>query len=396
MSKKIPLALTIALILIFSALTVVITVSVYLRSYNKILSNIYSRSQQFTALSDVDEIVKDNYYGSVDSDMKGAARGYVNSLEGECVYLTSDEYREFTSENEGSFAGVGLTSEFNGIDAITVISVTADSPADKSGIEKGDKIIEADGSAISSDNADFVISRLSGRDKTEIRLKIKKASDESETFAELTPVYKLNSVSYQQIDGIGYIRVGAFYSDTADLFKNAVDALTADSVTGLIIDLRNNVSFNYEYAAKTIDVIVPLATEGNGAIATALDYQGKSVEVYSADSMSVNIPLSVIINGRTEGAAELMAADLRDFSKAVLVGENTVGNASFQKAFTLDSGDVVVLTVAKICPYISECYDGQGVSPDLAVAASVSIEDKLDSLDTFNDEQYKAAYSALT
>ncbi|MCH5199063.1 MAG: PDZ domain-containing protein [Oscillospiraceae bacterium] len=399
MSKKIPFAVAIALILIFSALTVILTVSVYLRSYNKILISVYQRSQQFSALSDIDEIIKDNYYGEVkyDSAMTGAASGYLSSLDGECAYLTAGEYAEFSANNEGSFPGVGLTAEFDSENnALIVTSVINGSPAYNSGIEIGDFITEIDSSEISLSNQASFIERLSGRDKTEIRLKIRKAPEETETLIELTPVYRLSSVSYQKSGSIGYIKLSAFYSDTSDLFKKAVNALMADSITGLIIDVRNIKSFNYEYAADVIDVIVPLATEGNGAIATALDYQGKSIAVYSADAASVNIPLSVLINDRSEGAAELLAADLRDFSKAVLIGENTAGNASYQKAFSLESGAVVVLTVAKICPYISECFDGSGVSPDIEIPMSESAKDALDSADISNDELFKAGVSALS
>lgn len=399
MSKRIPLALAIALIFIFSALTVILTVSVYLRSYNKMLSSVYQRSQQFGVLSTVDQIIKDNYFGETNSDfvMIGAASGYLNSLDGECAYYTADEFAEISAVNEGNNSGVGLTAEFDNINnALKITSVIKDSPAYNCGLKIGDLITEIDSAEITTDNFAGLISQLSGRNKTEMRLKIKKAADNTEALIELTPVYKLNSVSYQKSGNIGFIRLTAFYEDTAKLFKNAVDVLIADGITGLIVDVRNIKSFNYDHAANVIDVIVPLATEGNGAIATALDYEGNCIAVYSADADSVNIPLSVLVNDRTEGAAELFAADLRDFSKAILIGENTAGNASYQKSFSLENGDTIVLTVAKICPYISECFDGQGVSPDIVIPMSNAQKDALDFADISNDDLYIAALSALS
>ena len=175
MSKRIPIAVAIALIFIFSALTVVITVSVYLRSYNKILSSVYQRSQQYTSLSDVDEIIKNNYYGEADpsSVMSGAARGYVSSLDGECLYLFPDEYEEYSSVKEGDFPGVGLSVEFDSYNnALNIVSVSKGSPADIKGISSGDIIIEADNSEITSENCDALIAKLNGREKNTVILTI--------------------------------------------------------------------------------------------------------------------------------------------------------------------------------------------------------------------------------
>ena len=64
--------------------------------------------------------------------------------------------------------------------------------------------------------------------------------------------------------------------------------------------------------------------------------------------------------------------------------------------FDLDNGDAIVLTVAKICPYISACFDGEGISPDIYVSMSNSQKDQLDSQEFSVDDQYKAAYDALS
>ena len=82
MSKKIPLAVTIALIFVFSALTVLVTVSVYMRIYTKSLLSIEEQKERYSLLAEVESIVRSNYNGKIASDDAGVftAKGYIEGL----------------------------------------------------------------------------------------------------------------------------------------------------------------------------------------------------------------------------------------------------------------------------------------------------------------------------
>lgn len=200
----------------------------------------------------------------------------------------------------------------------------------------------------------------------------------------------VSSVKYEKYSNAGYIKILDFTATTPQEFEKAYASLRSKSIAGLVIDVRDTDSINIESAAKIIDIIVPLATEGTQAIATAVDKNNKNIEVFSADSNSIDIPVSVIINEKTSGAGELLACDIRDFGKGTIVGKTSAGNGTYQQVFELSDGSAVVLTVAKLLPYTSENYDNVGVKPDY----EKELTKKTDKLS--DDTQFMQAYASVT
>lgn len=198
------------------------------------------------------------------------------------------------------------------------------------------------------------------------------------------------SVEFKKHSGVGYIKITDFTNSTPDEFKAAVTSLLNESVTGLVIDVRDTDSINIKSAAMIIDRIVPLATDGTKSIATAVDRNNANIVVFAADTESVSVPVSVIVNEKTSGAGELIACDIRDFGKGTIVGKKTAGNGSYQKVFELSDGSAIVLTVAKLLPYKSDCYDGVGVMPDYESTLSKPTDDLR------KDTQFLQAYAAVT
>ena len=132
-------------------------------------------------------------------------------------------------------------------------------------------------------------------------------------------------------------------------------------------------------------MLVPVATSGTQAIATAVDKNNTNTVVFAADAESVDIPVAVLVNEKTSGAGELLACDIKDFGIGTVVGKTTAGNGSYQKIFELEDGGALVLTTAKLMPYKSDCYDAVGVSPDY------EIEQKESTEDLAKDNQYQHA-----
>lgn len=214
--------------------------------------------------------------------------------------------------------------------------------------------------------------------------------------AQAVAASKSDSVTYTVTGKIGYVRIVRLDETTVALFREAIESFDASEVSGFVLDLRNTANGDLNAAVELIDVIVPLATEGNGAIAVTRNVAGESIEIFSADSESLSYPISVLINSNTEGPAELIAADLRDFGKAKLFGEKTVGHGTLQEIFEMSDGGAIQLTVAEIFSYISGSYDGTGVKPDETVLLDPADKDALFSPSTeINDTQYAAAASAI-
>lgn len=399
MSKKIPLGITLALILVSIALTVAVTVGVYMNVYNKLIRDIPQRSQVYSRLSDMEELVRSNYYGTPDSSVIDAhiAKGYIEGLNDEySVYLTAEEFENYNNLILGNISGIGLETEFDSEEEkLIVIGIAEDSPAQLAGIELYDEIQTIEHEEVTYDNYQKLTALFDSEKLKNIEINLlRPATDDNEEKAysvTLDKGYKLRSCFSSTIGTVGYIRLSGFYENTAQIFADEISSFDEKGVTGIIIDVRNNFSNNLEAAAKVIDVIVPLATEGTGELATAKNSSGETVEVFSSDSSSVNLPIAVLINDRTEGAAELLACDLRDFGKAKLFGEKTAGHGTMQNIFRTDDGGAVLLTVAKIYPYLSDSYDGTGVEPDEYIHMNESEKNKLFSQELNGDEQYQAA-----
>lgn len=200
----------------------------------------------------------------------------------------------------------------------------------------------------------------------------------------------IQTVSYKKFGTSGYIKIDDFIDTTPADFKAAYETLEANGVTSLIIDVRNTDSLNIAVAAKVIDMIVPLTADSSKSIATAVDKNGKNIEIFAADSDSINIPISVLVNEKTRGAGELLACDIRDFGKGSVVGKTTAGHGTYQKIFELTDGGAVLITVAKLMPYTSDNYDGVGVTPDFEAEQATETED-LNA-----DTQFLRAYAAVT
>ncbi|MCD7775138.1 MAG: S41 family peptidase [Clostridiales bacterium] len=144
---------------------------------------------------------------------------------------------------------------------------------------------------------------------------------------------EITGVTYSKFGSAGYIKITDFYDTTAAAFSSACTALIDNSVTGIVIDVRDTDSINIQSAADIIDLIVPLASDNTEAIATAVDKDGNNIEIFSADSASIDLSFAVIVNENTRGAGELIAADLRDFSKGSVVGKTTAGLGTYKKIY---------------------------------------------------------------
>ena len=145
MSKRIPVAVAIALILVFCALTVVLTVSVYLRLYNKSLIFMSQQSRQYTTLTEIEDLVRANFNGRINPADENiyTAKGYVEGLgDKNSFYLTADEYAEYTAEVLGTAEGVGIRAEFSSLDrSLKITEVAEGSSAASSRLAVGDKIL---------------------------------------------------------------------------------------------------------------------------------------------------------------------------------------------------------------------------------------------------------------
>ena len=397
MSRKIPLGLAVALMFIAIAITVAITMSVSMKTYNGLIKDLPERARMYSNVSEIDDIVRANYYGNINESLLNSDiyDGYAQGLGDKySYYLSPSEYEEFKNELNGEKVGIGIIAYYDSTEtAIYAAEVSENSPAAQSGIKKGDKIVAIDEESVTAYNYKELIQKLTGGRLSSITVSFER--DGTVQAAGVVKGYSAQSVYYSKNGTVGYIKITDFYATTAAQLKKAVKALSDDGVGNLIFDLRGTSNGTVKYACEALDVLVPIASDGNGALAIAKDREDNIVDTFTADADSISMRMMVLVNNETSGPAELFACDLRDFGKAQLVGVTTAGNGTMQSAFKLSDGGAIVLTVAEITPYVSECYNGKGLTPDYEVKLSSEQKAKLPILSQADDPQYQKAYNIL-
>ena len=403
MSKKVPLGFALAAAFITAALCVSITVSFCTDSFNHLIRDLPQRTKQYAVLSEIDEIIRDRYYGEADLDevLSNMAAGYIQGLnDDQCYYIPAESLDAYKSTLAGSIPGTGIVAVYDaGSGFLAVRDVADGSPAQDAGIVVNDQIAAVDKTAISQENSAQLINRLFSAEQktTEVELVKQNADGKEERRAvTLKNGYTARSCVSKTVGNVGYIYFSDFFPNTVSQFNEALEEFSEKGIRSLILDVRNNSGANYVNAAAVIDRIVPLASEGTGAIATAKDKNGETVKLFPADSDQLNMSIAVLINNRTAGAAELLACDLRDFGKAKLFGERTAGEGAYPELFSLDDGGAVALSVARIYPYLSEPYDGVGVSPDTNINMTEAEKNNVPPAEPEKDPQVSAAYAFLT
>ena len=397
MNKKISLGLALSLVFLSVALAVTITMTVSMNIYNKIIKDVASRSNLYSSVSEIDDLVRENYFGEINENLLTAmmSGGYVEGVgDRYSYYMTADDYTAYKEEEKGNKGGIGIIAVYDSQNNnIYVAEVSEGSPAQLQGISKGDVITAVDSVAVSQGNYEDLMESLNGQKLTNVQVTYTHGG-ESKTVS-VARGYAAQTVYYSVANNIGYIKITAFYSTTAQQLEKALKHMSSNSVSSIIFDVRNTDTGLIANAVECIDILVPVATEGTGALATAVDKEGNTLETFTSDSDSVNFSMAVLINGKTSGAAELFACDLRDFGMAQLIGTKTMGNGTMQKVFELSDGGAIALTVAKINPYKSESFNGKGLEPDISVELTAEQNSRLEMLSQADDAQYQKAVELL-
>jgi carboxyl-terminal processing protease len=397
LNKKISLGFAISCIFLAVAFAVSITMMVAMKIYNSMIKDVSQRSGIHSTVSDIDEIVRKNYFGEINETLLKTmvSEGYAEGIgDRYSYYMTANEYADYKEEEKGNKGGIGVIAVYDSKNNnIYVSEVSENSPAQLQGIQKGDVITAVDSVKVSSSNYEELLQSLNGEKLTNVQVTF--THEGKSHTVSVARGYSAQTVYYSINNNVGYIKITAFYSTTVDQLQEALEYMKKKDVTSVIFDVRNNGTGLIPDAVKCIDILVPVATEGTNAIATAIDKDGKQIETFTSDSKSSSLGMVVLVNSNTSGAAELFACDLRDFGMAQLVGDKTAGNGTMQKIFELKDGSAVSLTVARILPYKSESYNGVGIEPDHKVELTVEQFSRLEMLSPDEDPQIKKAMSLL-
>ncbi|MCX7760026.1 MAG: S41 family peptidase [Hydrogenothermaceae bacterium] len=356
--------------------------------------------------TDVLKLVEDNYVENPDKKqlLYGSLRGMLSALDPYSTFFTPEEFKEFTSETQGEFGGLGIeiTMENN---KLLVVSPIEDTPAYKAGIKAGDWIVEIDGEPTDKMTLFQAVKKMRGKPGTKVTLTIFRKGVDKPFKVELTrDIIKVKSVKAKEIENgkIGYIRLTQFQENSAQEFEKALKQFK--NKEGIIIDLRNDPGGLLTSAVTIADMILP---KGKLIVYTQGRDPKSREEFYSQSDPVIppHIPIAVLVNKGSASASEILTGALKDNKRAIIVGDTTFGKASVQTLVPLPDGSGVKLTVAHYYTPNGNMIMNKGITPDIIVKlteqqeeekAKAEREAKMNGKDDIvKDPQLEAAINAI-
>lgn len=361
-------------------------------SYNKNTGINYNNINNDAALKQFLEVYKsisDDYYEDVNkTEMVEAA------IEAMLNYL-DDKYTSYLNTEQTSALNDSLKGEYEGIGVVildhTITEVLPDSPAEKSGLKPGDVITKINDSDITSINSTELVKKMKSSVGSNILVSVLRDNKAVDFNVSIEKLY-VPAIRSRVIEGttIGYIRLATFSSSAYEQVEKALDKLTDDGITGLIIDLRANAGGYLDAAEK----ISNLFLEKNKVI-YSLETK-KDTKVSKDTTMrKFNLPVVVIVDGNTASAAEILSAALSESYGAKLVGTKTYGKGKVQQVISLVDGSMAKYTSGKWYTPSGNNIDKVGLTPDFVVELEIK-RDNNGNIIEIVDSQYNKAVELLS
>ncbi len=173
-------------------------------------------------------------------------------------------------------------------------------------------------------------------------------------------------------EGFAYIEVPRIDDGTRVELTQLLDSL--GEIDGVVLDLRMTAGADLDAAAALSSVFVP-----EGTLVFSVEGRGgeKKAEYTASNDGKVwpEVPLVIIVGGRTGAAAEALAGGLRDLRRALLVGEPTPGGAVRRESFSLSDGTILRLATQRVRFPSGAVLFPLGAQPDIEIRPEPEVEE---------------------
>ena len=327
-------------------------------------------SYQFLRIfEDVVTLIVNNYVEEVQPEkvMRGAMHGLADGLDPDSAYLDVEQVKIFQQGNGQSDAlpagrtGIELTRQYY----LRVVAAREGSPAARAGLRPGDYIRAINGESTRDTTVYEGIRLLAGKPGTKVTLAVLRGNAAEAHTVELTrETLAPAAVTGRMVEaGVGIVRVPEFGKATVEQMRDAVATLAKTGATRLVIDLRATAFGDVESGLAAARLFVPA-----GTLAFRQE-RGKDKEpvVASAGDGSITLPVALLTDNGTSGAAELFASALTGNKRASIVGERTLGRAARQRLVRLPDGSGLLLTHLLYLTPAEAVINEKGLTPDVVV-----------------------------
>ena len=336
---------------------------------------VLSSNENFGKVIVLEKYLRENYLYNKDIKDENLEAGLLKGLvaglgDPYSQYLTAEEMAKLSETTTGKFQGIGVIISPDEDGTVTVISPIKGSPADRAGVESGDKILKINGKDFSAEKINEASKEMRGEKGTTVKiLLLKKKNLKTEEVEIKREEIKIDSIIKDKIGDLGYIGITMFDEETGKDFVKALNELTSEGVKGIILDMRGNPGGVVDAAVEIGDAILPKTS-----FVTLKDNKGEVVQDYKLDDKYNDIKMVVLVNEGSASASEILSGAIRDLDRAKIIGKKTYGKGVVQNVMSLPGGDGLKLTTSEYFTPSGKSINKKGIVPDIEVDLPDDVE----------------------
>lgn len=325
----------------------------------------------FSLFWDTWRLVEQKYVSKVDKQKMfyGAINGMVKAVDDPyTVFMDPSETKKFDEELSGVFDGIGAEIGVKK-NIITVIAPLPDSPAEKSGLKAGDKILKIDDAITMDMTVDEAVNLIRGPKGTAVTLVILRDSKTESREIKITrDTIVIKSVELKFTDSakgkIAVLKISRFGEDTFQNVKISASEILRQGAKGIVLDLRNNPGGFLDSAVDIAGVFL-----SKDEIVTIEKFSNDNKKEYftAGGSELGKTPVVILANEGSASAAEILAGALKDDRQIKIIGEKTFGKGSVQEVQTLKDNSTLKITIAEWLTPSGKNINKEGIKPDIEV-----------------------------
>lgn len=325
--------------------------------------------------SDIQEVEKiyDNllskYYGEIDKQTlsDAAIKGMIEALNDPySTYIDAENTDDFDEQIYGYYVGIGTEITLNDENQFEVTNIFENTPATDANIELHDIVVKVNNEDISGKTVSDIGKLIQGEIGTNVTLTLRRGEEEFDVTItrDRIDLISVTSQIFEKDDKrIGYIKVTNFASNTFNQFQTALSELEENDIESLIIDVRDNLGGQLEVATQIASLFLT-----KDKVVYQLNTNGIIQPIYSTGPGSFQKPITVLINGATASASEVLAIALQESADATVIGTTSYGKGTIQESYKLSTGATIKFTVQEWLSPNGNTVNEVGVKPDIEVS----------------------------
>jgi carboxyl-terminal processing protease len=314
----------------------------------------------------------------------GAVQGLLDSNGDKyAMYFDASQFKSFNEVMQGSFGGIGVLLGDTKQGQASVLQVYPDTPAAKVGIKAGDIFQVINGVSRDKWSQADVVKLVRGPEGTQVKLTMLRPNKDTTKpgtpvqFTVTRAVINYPNTKTHMYGNVGYIRLGEFNANSRSDMQKAIAEVTKSGAKSILLDLRENPGGLLDQAVDVSSLFIK-----DGVIVRVDQRNKPEVVHYATGNKVTDLPLTILIDGNSASASEIVAGAMQDYGRATLVGEKSFGKGSVQTSFPLQDGSAIKFTIAHYLTPLKRAINGIGLTPNYII-----VMDPMKQLDPKTDTQ---------